>query len=60
MEVTVKAVLKLKEQANAESPQKIPEIKSTLTMPQSGKRFSKEPVLMKDFIKSLGKDNLPT
>jgi hypothetical protein len=51
MEVTVKAILKLKEDSTQET-----QIKPTPVIaqqrPVTGKKFTKEPTLMKDFLKS--------
>ena len=59
MEITVKAILKLKEQTPVESQSKNQTTSVTLQRPETGKKFTKEPVLMKDFLKSLPKENKP-
>jgi hypothetical protein len=51
MEVTVKAILKPKEDSTQESNIKPPVVVAQ-QRPVTGKKFTKEPTLMKDFLKS--------
>jgi hypothetical protein len=50
MEVTVKAILKLKEDSTQDSSIK-PTPVVAQQRPVTGKKFTKEPTLMKDFLK---------
>jgi hypothetical protein len=53
MEITVKATLQLKEENTQESPVKPVAISTSQQRPVTGKKFTREPVLMKDIAKSL-------